>query len=162
MISLNFVNSATAETNPMRLREAIFLYIVGYGDIILAAFAFASMWCGRNTLRTEWRKYGKGYAAIPFLAIGVLTAFRIIVTLGVGPWVGIWLAFTPPEQDKFEACFWAAIYFFFSMFLIYVLVLAFRKAVAEGHHVQRLANEYVAEERLNLLSNVHTVRSRGH
>mmetsp|Transcript_56688 Transcript_56688/g.99140 ORF Transcript_56688/g.99140 Transcript_56688/m.99140 type:complete len:436 (-) Transcript_56688:164-1471(-) len=161
-VTLNFVTSATSETNAMHASEKVFLYIMAYCDIIFAFLAFVSMWCSRNVLVDNWQKYGKGYAMIPTLAVGVLIAFRILVTLGLGPWVGIWLAFTPPDQDKFEACFWAFMYFAFCLFLLYVLLLAFRKAVAEGQQVQRYANEWAVEERMQLLINAHHVRNWGH
>merc|ERR1719491_2767618 len=161
-MTVGFVSAATAETSPMRNWEMFALYTAGWGDIIFGVFALMTMWCCRNVMSGIWMKYARNFAQIPIFTVGALLAFRILVTLGIAPFVGFWVAFQPPEAEPFETYFYSFLYIALNIFVLYILAFSFRLAVSEGHALQLIAKGEEVEERMALLMSAANVRTWGH
>lgn len=141
--------------------ETGYLHVVAWGDIVFAMIGALGVWFSHNLLPTGWRNISKMHSTIGMLGTGCLVIWRLLVCLSFAPWAGIMLAFAPANTDKLWAYALICGYMALSIFLVYVLALAFRQAVCDSKRFQQHLNMQALAERKRLLTKAHDVRQQG-
>jgi hypothetical protein len=142
----------------MEKSEEGYLYIVAWGDIVTAIIGAMGIWFSHNLLPIGWRSTSKMHGTVAIAGAGALLLWRSLVCVSFAPWAGIMLAFSPPSADKVWMWTLVCVYLAFSIFLVYVLLMAFRQAVSDGRRFQRHLDAQALEERKQLLVSAGTWR----
>jgi len=154
--------SSLGLTGPFSKSEGVFLYIVAWGDIIAAFLCTIAIWFGtafnsQNVMPIGWRdtRSGRMHKGVAKLGAGTLLLWRILVCLSIAPWAGIMLAFSPPTADKVSMYVMVCAYLILSIFLVYILTLAYRQIVFDSIRFQEYLDKQALGERKRLLRNAH-------
>jgi len=138
---------------PFNESETVFLYVVGWGDVITAIVGAIAIWFSHNLMPLGYRKMLMMHAPVAKYGSGTLLAWRILVCLSIAPWAGIALAFSSPGSDKVWIWILVCAYFCLSIFIVYVLILTFRQIFCDGVRLQEHIETQALKERKVLLSN---------
>lgn len=88
--------------------------------------------------------------------IGAVLLWRVLVTLGSAPWVGIVLAFADDSVDKIPYIVGAMVFFLFNAMLIYGLARFFAVALLDAGPAGERERQRLAEERRTLLQHAYS------
>jgi len=99
--------------------ESGFLYILAWGDIVVAVIGAIGIW-----------STSKMHSTIAIAGSGILLGWRCLVCVSFVPWAGIMLAFSSATTNKVSMFVFICVYFAFSIFLVYILMMAFRQVMS--------------------------------
>lgn len=136
---------------PFSNSETGFLDVVAWGDIVAAVIGAVGIWFSHNLLPVGWRNTSKLHSTMAMLGTGIVLAWRSLVCLSFAPWAGIVLAFSTPDGDRVFVYAFILGYIALSIFLVYVLAMAFRQAVSDGKRFQQHSDAQALRERQQLL-----------
>jgi len=147
-----------SEKGPFSETETGYLEVVAWGDIVSALIGAMGIWFSHNLAGVGWRDTSKSHSTIATLGSGSVLAWRSLVCLSFAPWAGHLLAFSIPDGDRVFAYGWILGYIALSIFLVYVLAMAFRQAVSDGKLFQQHLDAQAQHERQQLLTSANNHR----
>jgi len=146
---------------PFANSESVYLDVVAWGDVITALIGAVGIWFGHNLVPVGWREVAKLHSTIAVMCTGLLLVWRGLVCLSFAPWAGIMLAFSPPTSSRVWQYILICLYLGFSIFLVYVLALAFRQVALDSRRFQNHLNTQALAERQQLLREVSRSHKEG-
>lgn len=99
--------------------ESGYLYLLAWGDVMAAVIGAIGIWAS-----------SKMHSTVAIAGSGILLGWRCLVCVSFAPWAGIMLAFSSPTTDKVSMFAFVCIYFALSIFLVYILMMAFRQVMS--------------------------------
>jgi hypothetical protein len=135
---------------PFSAAEVAVLYGAGYGDIIAGIIGLTGVWLGTNLLQ-GWRKLAPMHSFLATSFTITIIFWRCLVSLVFAPWVGTLLAFAFAAQDRLYPMLIALAYMSWSIWILYVLIMAFKEITHDTRQFQVHLNEQRLHERKFLL-----------
>jgi len=120
-----------AAQNPFQDVQWALLGGLGLGDLIFATFGAVGMWLSAQPSRTP-RQYWSEHSKMVSWCVLSLVFWRFLVAFATAPWVGLILAFEPPDQSKWAIFILTLVYVAASLYGFYVLLMVYRHAAAES------------------------------
>jgi len=120
-----------AAQNPFQDVQWALLAGLGLGDLIFATLGAVGMWLSAQPSRTP-RQYWNAHSKIVSWCVLSLVFWRFVVAFATAPWVGLILAFEPPDQSKWAIFIMTLVYVAASLYGFYVLLMVYRHASAES------------------------------
>merc|ERR1740117_619414 len=120
-----------AAQNPFQDVQWALLGGLGLGDLFFATFGAVGMWLSAQPSRTP-RQYWSEHSKMVSWCVLSLVFWRFLVAFATAPWVGLILAFEPPDQSKWAVFILTLVYVAASLYAFYVLLMVYRHAAAES------------------------------
>lgn len=139
--------------NPFGTSEKVILWVVSVTDLAAVLVGVAGLYLSVHLAPDRVRRaMTRGSAGnLPTMLIGLLLLWRILVTFGTAPFVGVMLAFSTPDTDRTPYIVWAMLFIFVNIVLVYGLAQVFRAAAMESELVGERTQIKNNEERRNFL-----------
>jgi len=120
-----------AAQNPFKDVQWVLLGGLGLGDLTFSTFGAIGMWLSAQPSRTP-RQYWNEHSKIVSWGVFSLLFWRFVVAFVTAPWVGLILAFEPPEASRWVIFAGTLVYVAASLYSFYVLLMVYRHASAES------------------------------
>lgn len=129
-----------------------FLAVLAFGDVTLAVGAVLGLYLATRPLPRSLRVPYWVQTTVPSLTLGALLAWRLLVAVAAAPWVGVWLAFAPPDYDRVGVILVSIAYIAVNVCIAWSLVPVVAAAARESQLTQLRDAEVMDGERQALVA----------
>jgi len=128
------------------------LMALAFGDIALAMGAVLGLYLATRAVPRWLRVPYWVQTTVPGVTIGALLVWRLLVAVAAAPWVGVWLAFAPPDHDRVGVIVVSIVYIAVNVCIAWSLVPVVSAAARESREMQMHDAEAMEGERQALLA----------
>lgn len=129
--------------NPFSPGLLVFLWILCLGDIAVAFIGPLGLFLCNHYMPYVWKMWYGLHASVATGCFGSVLVWRLAVLIIASPWVGVYLAFMPPEYKKGLFMFWAMFLIVLNVFSLWALLLVYDMVASKAKILQRRIDVYL-------------------